>query len=685
MTEPSTCRRTRRPRFAWVWLLLPIPIAFAAASAANAEEILGVREDGALVTFDSASPGTLRNVRPVTGLVDGELLVGVDFRPSDGSLYAVGNTSRLYRIQAETGVAVSISSIPFTPNLEGTDFGVTFELSGDAIRVTSDTGQNLVLNAATGATTAIDSRLVYAAGDVSAGQTAGIVACAWAFSDLDGNVLYGIDLARGRLVKIDTPSTGSCLTVGSLGVSGLVTGGYTSLDASPDTGRVFAVLDAMNDTVSRAYSVSLTTGVASTLGTAVPELLRAAAVVPASPPAPPGTRLAGLVAPADVVSFTTDVPGRILRAVHLRGLPPGDSFLAISTRPSTGVLYGLTRTGLWDLDLSGGTAELVGTGLGRTLAAATPVGCDFDPATGRLRVVSGSDVNFTVDPATGLATADDSPLAFDAGDPHAGDVPSVRAIAYTGRALPGNPSKCYALETNDVLLARLGRPASAPDEARDGTLFSVGPLSIDGVTLLPPNQTLTITGDRTGYASLATGPVTSSLFHVDLTGGKAKFVGGIAATGLVRALTAEPTADPPRFSISKGSLALNLKKAGRDGVTLKGSVPFAVGDPNGKSVTIDVGGRSKTFVMDSRGKGALDGDTLRISGVAPRGIAFKLVWKREDLVSVLGDEQMNGLVFAQRAPRQLVVLLTVDGKTYRATMDVSYSAKPGKSGSAKMN
>ena len=47
----------------------------------------------------------------MTGLVDGELIVGVDFRPSDGSLYAVGNTSRLYRIQAETGVAVS----GFTP------------------------------------------------------------------------------------------------------------------------------------------------------------------------------------------------------------------------------------------------------------------------------------------------------------------------------------------------------------------------------------------------------------------------------------------------------------------------------------------------------------------------------------------------------------------------------------------
>lgn len=661
-----------------------LAVAFAFASAADAEEILGVRDDGALVTFDSAAPGTLRSVRPVTGLADGELIVGVDFRESDGSLYAVGNTSRLYRIQTETGVAVAISSIPFTPNLEGSDFGVTFEPSGATLRVTSDTGQNLLLDAATGATTAIDARLTYAPGDVSAGLTAGIVACSWAFTEQDGNVLYGIDLARGTFVKIETPSAGTCRTVGSLALTGLVAGGFSSLDVSPDTGKLFAVLDTMNDAVSRGYSVSISTGVASPLGAAVPALLRAAAVAAASPPAPPGTRLSGLVAPAEIVSFTTDNPGRVLRTVHLRGLPPGDSFLAIATRPSTGVLYGLTRTGLWDVDLSGGTAELVGTGLGRTLAS-TSVGCDFDPATGRLRVVSGADVNFTVDPATGVATADDAPFAFDAADLRAGHVPSVRAIAYTGRAAPGNPSKCYALETNDAVLARLGRPAAAPDEARDGTLFSVGPLSIDGVTLLPPNQSFTITGDRTGYAVLATGPATTALFHVDLTGGSAKFVGSIAAPGLVRALTAEPTADPPRFAISKGSLALNLKKTGRDTVTLKGSVPFAVGDPNGKSVTVNVGGLSKTFLMDARGRGASDDDSIRISGVAQRGIAFKLAWKREDLAGVLGDEQMDGTVFARRAPRQLVVLLTVDGKTYRATIDVLYSAKPGKSGSATTN
>lgn len=683
MTPTSPHRAVPRTPGLAAWAVLVT--AFATASAADAEEILGVRDDGALVTFDSATPGTLRSVRQVSGLADGDLVVGVDFRPSDGSLYAVGISSRLYRIQPETGVAVAISSIPFTPNLEGTDFGVTFETSGAAIRVTSDTGQNLLLDVATGATTAIGGKLVYAAGDAFAGQTAGVVACTWTFTELDGNVLHGIDLARGRLVRIDNPATGSCLTVGPLGVTGLVGGGYTALDASPDTGKVFAVLDALNDSVSRAYSVSLVNGVASSLGSPLPALLRAAAVVPSSPPAPPGTRLTGLVAPADVVSFATDAPGRILRTVHLRGLPPGDAFLGISTRPTTGVLYGLTRTGLWDIDLSGGTAELVGTGLGRTLAAGTPVGCDFDPGTGRLRVVSGTDVNFTVDPATGLASADDAPFAFDAADLHAGEVPSVRAIAYTGRATPGNPSKCWVLETNGALLARLGRPASAPDEARDGTLFSIGALSIDGIAVLPPSQSLTITGERTGYAALATSPAASSLFHVDLTAGSAKYVGAIAASGVLRALTAEPTADPPRFAISKASLALNLKKAGRDVVTLKGSVPFVVGDPAGKSVTIDVGGLSKTFVLDSRGKGADGDDFVKIAGVAPRGIAFKLAWKKEDLVAVLGDEQMDGGVFARRAPRQLVVLLTVDGKTYRATTDLSYSAKPGKSGSATTN
>ena len=52
---------------------------------------------------------------------------------------------------------------------------------------------------------------------------------------------------------------------------------------------------------------------------------------------------------------------------------------------------------------------------------------------------------------------------------------------------------------------------------------------------------------------------------------------------------------------------------------------------------------------------------------------------------MLADENMAGTTFERRSPRQLVLLLTLDGRTYRTTIDVAYSAKPGKSGSAVTN
>jgi hypothetical protein len=655
----------------------------AVASAASAEEMAGIREDGSVVTWDTAAPGTLTSSHPVTGVTFGELIVGADVRPTDGMLYAVGSTSRLYRIDPATGFASVIGTTTFSPLLEGTDFGVSFDITGATLRVTSDGGQNLVIDPGTGTVSGVDSPLKYAPGEPDAGEIAGVVACTWTRSQTAGDVLYGIDLARGLLVKVETPSAGTVRVVGSLGLSGLVAGGYTSLDVSPDTGTAFAVVDSNNDAVSREYVVDLATGGTQQIGTEMTALLRAAAVVPASPPAPPGTRLVGLTAAADLLTFTTDKPGTILRTVHVRGLPLGDSFLGVAQRPANGYLYGFTKTALYDIDLTGGTAARVGAGFGQTL----PTGqyaCDFDPATDRLRIVSAAGLNVRAHPVTGTLLPADAAFAFAPGDDNESATPVVRSIAFTGRASPGTTSKCFVLESGLAALARLGTPASAPDEARDGLLSTIGPLAIEGLEQLPLGQAMTATGERTAYAAIQSSTSTSSLFHVDLTAGRAVHVGTIPG-GIYRSLTAEPTAAPPRVHVGKLSVAFNFKRIARDSLTLKGAAPFVVGDVVGKTVTIDVGGLTKTFVLNAKGNGKDLDDTLHIGGVATKGISLKLVLKRENLAASFADEQMDGSIPLRRAPRQLLVTLTVDGKSYRATADLSYTAKPNRSGTAKTN
>ena len=655
----------------------------AAASSTLADDVVGLRDDNTLVAFDSASPGTARSVRPITGLAEGEILYAIDFRTTDGVMFGVGSTNQVYRIDRDTGVAVDISPFAFLPLLTGSDFGLSFDPTGTLMRLTSESGQNILLDSTTGGTSSADTALVYAQGDPLAGETAGLGACTWKTWPT-GNDFYGIDTARRLLVHTDQPALGAVMTVGSLGTTALEIGGYTGFDVSPDSGVAYAALSLTGEGVSRFYTVNLTTGAVTQVGDPLPWLLRGLAVAPAAPPAPPGTRLIGLVAPTEIVSFATDRPQQLLRNVHLRGLPMGESLVAIAVRPANGYAYGLTRTGLYDLDLAGGTAELIGTGLGVTLPAGQ-IGCDFDPATDRLRVVSGSDVNLSIDPYSGTVVSDDASFAFAAGDLNESAPTDLHAIAFTGRAQPLTTSTCYALESSGALLARLGNPASAPGESRDGTLYTIGPVAIDGVTSLPSVQAMTTTGKSTGYAVLQTSPTLSSLFLVNLTSGKASTVGTVAAPGLVRALTVEPTADPPRLYVTKAKFLFDYRRADRDKVVLRGSAPYSIGSGAGKTVEVEIGGLTKTFVLDLKGRGVDGDDSLKIGGRAPRGILVKLTWRREDLAAALADEGMDGTTFQYRSARQLVVRLRIDNRTYRSTVDVTYTANPGRTGKAASN
>ena len=116
---------------------------------ASAETLWGVTSTGELITFDSATPGTVTTV-PITGMQAGETLLGIDQRPATGQLYGLGSTNRLYLIDPATGVATAVSAAPFAA-LDGTAFGFDFNPTVDAIRVVSNNEQNFRLNPNTGA------------------------------------------------------------------------------------------------------------------------------------------------------------------------------------------------------------------------------------------------------------------------------------------------------------------------------------------------------------------------------------------------------------------------------------------------------------------------------------------------------------------------------------------------------
>ncbi len=104
-----------------------------------------------LLTFPLSNP-LFAQSRSISGLAAGDAIVGIDERPLNGALYAVtkgnGGVARAYTINPATGQATLafnlVAAGTTTPIvLGGTEFGVDFNPVADALRIVSDTGQNL--------------------------------------------------------------------------------------------------------------------------------------------------------------------------------------------------------------------------------------------------------------------------------------------------------------------------------------------------------------------------------------------------------------------------------------------------------------------------------------------------------------------------------------------------------------
>lgn len=262
----------------------------------RAESVVAVTASNRLVTFNAGRPQRITASVAVTGLEAGEGLLGIDFRPANGKLYAAGTTGRLYMIDATTGAASAVGAGNyFAANVAG-DSGFDFNPAVDRIRFVNERGENLRLHPDTGAVVdgdanapglQIDGRLSYAAGDRNAGRAPRIVAAGYTNSIAGAKVTtnFAIDAAAGTLVTQGTmqgapspvsPNTGQLFTVGALGVK--LDGGAVSFDISP-ANEGFVSLP--NGKGSRFYTIDLSTGAATDLGRiGVDEPVRAIAIRP---------------------------------------------------------------------------------------------------------------------------------------------------------------------------------------------------------------------------------------------------------------------------------------------------------------------------------------------------------------------------------------------------------------------
>ncbi len=421
-----------------------------------------------LVSFNRATPSSAVGSVALRGLGGNERLLGIDFRPATGRLYAVSSAARIYTIEPTTGVLTEVATLRaaagdgFT-TLNGTDFGVDFNPVADRLRVVSNTGQNLRINVETG-DTITDGSIT-----PPAGRTSAITAAAYtnSFAGTTSTALYDIDAAAGLLHLQDPPNAGGLAAGVPLGVTAGAVNGF-DVDARNNTG--YAALTVGSATA--LYRIDLTTTAGGTAATRIGDIgggetVRGLALVQAAAPT-----VIGLTNDNRLVAFDPKAPTTLTSTVAITGLQTGESVLGIDVRPANGQLYALTnRARLYTIDPANGTATVSSTLSADPSDATLPYAgltgslfsVDFNPAADRLRVLSDTGQNLRINVETGATTTD--------GVVNRATPARVLGAAYSNAFAGTTSTTLYDFEGNSNVLARQVPP-------NDGTLIDIGPLGI---------------------------------------------------------------------------------------------------------------------------------------------------------------------------------------------------------------
>lgn len=199
--------------------------------------------------FNLSEPGTPM-MKAITGLQAAEGIVGIDMRPVNGQLYALGSTGRLYTINTATGTATMVGAGPVNV-LSGTDFGFDFNPTVDRIRVVSNTGQNFRINPNDGSLSAND-------GNLNPG-TPNVTGAAYSnnFPGASSTVLYDIDATTDVLYTQNPPNAGTLVSIGSLGIDISSSNGF---DIGGTSNMAYALLTVGG--TNSIYTINTSTGAA---------------------------------------------------------------------------------------------------------------------------------------------------------------------------------------------------------------------------------------------------------------------------------------------------------------------------------------------------------------------------------------------------------------------------------------
>ena len=461
---------------------------------------------------NSSSP--IRTITVSEGLIDNDQLIGIDFRPATGQLYAVGKNSRLYNINlnstAKPGLATPIGGSAFGSAITATAVGFDFNPTVDRIRFVTNTGQNLRLHPETGAIAVTDGNL-----NGVPSTSVGAVAYTNSFSGATTTLLYDIDPIADKLYLQSNPNTGLLQDVGPLGLDISEVGGFDIAPFKTSAGKDYAIASVLFGGSWELDYVDLSSGKLQKLGS-----LPSGKIIGIAIPSPVAYAVSG----NKLLTFFPNTSNTSVLEKTITALPNGVTIEGIDFRPADARIYALgSDSKLYTLNTLTGAATLQST-LSMALLG-TSFGVDFNPFADRLRVVSNTGQNLRIQipndmpmsPPVATATKDTDITLV-------GTSKGVNGAAYTNSIVGLTAGSQTVLYDIDSETDKLYKQDPNPN---GGVLVEVGSLGID----IDVNNGFDIGGiTKSGYGIFTVGGVTG-LYKVNLDTGAATLVSNFSFAG----------------------------------------------------------------------------------------------------------------------------------------------------------
>lgn len=244
----------------------------------SAETIFALTTTQALVTFDSATPGTISAPIGLTGQLGGHTIRSIDYRPNTtggATMFAISadaanTTAQVYSVNVATGALTALGTTFALAGNTSQSISIDFNPAADRLRIVTASGQSYRWNPTNNTFVQADTALTYAPGQGTGTPFIGAVAYDQNVTPTAATNLFGFDLNTNSLIRIGgvngnpSPNGGLVSLIGATGV--------TPLDANVGFdigtfGGVFYLSAHTGVTTDSFYTIDRNTGAATLLGT----------------------------------------------------------------------------------------------------------------------------------------------------------------------------------------------------------------------------------------------------------------------------------------------------------------------------------------------------------------------------------------------------------------------------------